>query len=429
MRGPACRRAPRIAPAVALWAALAAALGWGGSACSGRLLAGRSGDPGRTPGWETGAPRRSELALGDPVPVVIARAEGVAELALLEEGRGVRTFLRAGDLVLASDGATGEALVARGSGTGGVGHDRQRYSGGMVVSARPGGGLRLTNRVELEDYVEGVVAAELSLWSAEPAELEAQAVAVRTYALFTLGRRRAQRGPQATFLWDSVEDQAYRGRPQVASSPGGRDAQRRLRAALEATRGLLLVRDGRLVDARYCAACGGHTADLGAVFEGAPPGARGVICDPCAERAAGAPGSSGQPSLLWEHTFDAPTLARAAAGLGVGAPMTALTPVRTDGAGRWLAVRVEGPAGSRTVDLDDLRRALGFDLMKSAWVTSTWPRPGEPITSGLLVRGVGRGHGVGLCQEGARGYARRGWSARAILAHYYPGSQLQRLPR
>ena len=42
----------------------------------------------------------------------------------------------------------------------------------------------------------------------------------------------------------------------------------------------------------------------------------------------------------------------------------------------------------------------------------------------LVVSGRGFGHGVGLCQQGARGYAERGWSAEDILAHYYPGAIL-----
>ena len=42
----------------------------------------------------------------------------------------------------------------------------------------------------------------------------------------------------------------------------------------------------------------------------------------------------------------------------------------------------------------------------------------------VVVTGRGWGHGVGMSQWGARGYALHGWSWRQILAHYYPGTQL-----
>jgi stage II sporulation protein D len=49
-------------------------------------------------------------------------------------------------------------------------------------------------------------------------------------------------------------------------------------------------------------------------------------------------------------------------------------------------------------------------------------------TSVLMVAGAGWGHGVGMSQEGARGYAERGWSYRGILAHYYTGTTLGMAP-
>ena len=45
------------------------------------------------------------------------------------------------------------------------------------------------------------------------------------------------------------------------------------------------------------------------------------------------------------------------------------------------------------------------------------------------IRGEGRGHGVGLCQRGAEGLAKRGWNAECILAHYFPGSSIERARR
>ena len=45
----------------------------------------------------------------------------------------------------------------------------------------------------------------------------------------------------------------------------------------------------------------------------------------------------------------------------------------------------------------------------------------------FLVSGRGWGHGVGMSQYGAQGYASHGWRHARILAHYYPGTRLQRM--
>jgi stage II sporulation protein D len=45
-----------------------------------------------------------------------------------------------------------------------------------------------------------------------------------------------------------------------------------------------------------------------------------------------------------------------------------------------------------------------------------------------VVRGAGFGHGVGMSQYGAYGYAQHGWDYRAILAHYYSGTEIGSAP-
>ena len=54
--------------------------------------------------------------------------------------------------------------------------------------------------------------------------------------------------------------------------------------------------------------------------------------------------------------------------------------------------------------------------------------PGPARASELLVRGAGFGHGVGMSQEGALGYAEHGWSYDAILAHYFTGTAIGQAP-
>jgi stage II sporulation protein D len=52
----------------------------------------------------------------------------------------------------------------------------------------------------------------------------------------------------------------------------------------------------------------------------------------------------------------------------------------------------------------------------------------RPSTPAFFVAGHGWGHGVGLAQYGAYGYALHGWSYDQIVAHYYPGTTLGQAP-
>jgi stage II sporulation protein D len=54
--------------------------------------------------------------------------------------------------------------------------------------------------------------------------------------------------------------------------------------------------------------------------------------------------------------------------------------------------------------------------------------PPSATASTLLIQGAGAGHGVGMSQDGALGYARHGWSYQAILAHFYTGTTIGQAP-
>src|SRR5881396_1876593 len=58
----------------------------------------------------------------------------------------------------------------------------------------------------------------------------------------------------------------------------------------------------------------------------------------------------------------------------------------------------------------------------------TPPAPGPVTASTFLVMGRGYGHGVGMSQYGALGFARAGKNHDEILAYYYPGTVLGRAP-
>ncbi|MFT4539236.1 MAG: stage II sporulation protein D [Planctomycetota bacterium] len=354
------------------------------------------------------APIRS---LPTSVEVRLSSAEGAAEIELATE-RGSLILRRMGNSIEASDGRSGDSIVTEASSYGALGAYGKEYPGRLRVELHPRSGLRVVNEVGLEAYVAGVVASEVSLWSAQPAELEAMAIAARTYALVA--------HEDGAVLYDDTRDQAYRGRFRMEATPKNAELSAKLQAAIAATRGATLCEaDGNMVDVRYHAACGGRTADSAR--------AAGVACSACAaraetERLAGHPDA--KRPLAWRQQVDASGLANFAQMLEIGTRVLSLSPIRVDPAGRWLEIEVIGDRGKRRIPFDRLRHLLGPASIKSALILRTIPRDGEAISGSLEFEGLGRGHGIGLCQEGTRDCAALGWSSTKILQHYYPGASL-----
>ena len=120
-----------------------------------------------------------------------------------------------------------------------------RYPGCIALVKR-GESVLAINYVAMEDYVAGVVSCEMPRRFCRPA-LETQAVAARTYALWTMSRTRLL----VYDLRNTQASQVYRGLTRTYSF--GRDAARK-------TAGVVMVYDWKFLPAFYSSTCGGHTA-------------------------------------------------------------------------------------------------------------------------------------------------------------------------
>ncbi len=212
------------------------------------------------------------------------------------------------------------------------GSEQRRYAGSLEIIPKGGARIRVVNVVPLEDYLKGVVPAEMPpFWGTEA--LKAQAVAARTYALRKIGR-------DADFDLEGNEfDQAYGGLSQQRSSSN---------EAVEATRGQVLTASGRLVDALYMASGGGHTEnseygfirwDHGLIPAATIPYLRG-IADPLDH----APG--------WEVGPFAPSTAAVLLrdrGEDVGDALLGIDVLQSGPSGRILGARLRGT--QRTVEV------------------------------------------------------------------------------
>ena len=293
---------------------------------------------------------------------------------------------------------------------------------GRIEAYADATGLVLINALDLEDYVAAVVSSEMpSSWPA--AALEAQAVAARTYAV----AEKIAQGPGArAHLGASVLDQVYAG----AAHPAGA-----ARKAAQATEGEVLTWGSAPIAAWFSSACGGRGESGEAAFNlpaGSAPYSKASddgdfdwCCAPGAPSVAGRASSSvrGAPRLGWTVREPLEQLSATLRRAGrLNATVTGLAVAKTTASGRVSRLRLlTAHGGAAGISGAELRQLLGYSALPSLLFT-------VEVEGGVAIfRGRGSGHGVGLCQWGARGRAARGQSVREILSHYYPGAEVRRM--
>jgi stage II sporulation protein D len=268
------------------------------------------------------------------------------------------------------------------------------YRGLLEVSGAERG-LLVVNELPLEEYLIGLINCEISSgWPMEA--IKAQAVIARSYAMF---QKQARRGAPYQ-LESSVLDQVYEG-CDVEDSRAAR--------GVSETAGELLTYEGKVIQAFYHSNCAGHTESSERVWGLSIPYLRGVPCQYCQQA---------NPNR-WDQTIPLKKIETAlrAAGYQVSGIREMRVQGRND-SGRVQEVAVSSGRGRVLVPGVAFRKALGYGVVKSTNF--------ELKISGddCQVWGAGSGHGVGLCQWGAKQRAGDGFSYREILSYYYPGVTL-----
>jgi stage II sporulation protein D len=270
---------------------------------------------------------------------------------------------------------------------------------GWVEIRKQGAGLLVINDLDVEDYLQGVVASEIPHdWKYEA--LKAQAVAARTYALY----QKRQSGHRAYHIFATVASQVYIGR---------KGERPRAAQAVQDTRGVVIEYHGEVIPAFYHSSCGGHTENAYELWGIDEPYLRGVDCE-CQEISRYG---------LWEKRIGRMQVIKALRQMGYAVSgildmhIKGITP-----AGRVREVVISTPQGKTYVPAESLRAALGNTLIPSVFFEL------EMEGAEAVFSGRGMGHGVGLCQWGAEEMAEKGHNFEAILSHYYPGTGLMALP-
>jgi len=310
-----------------------------------------------------------------------ARAQSEYDPAMTASTPELRVLLGQGTLV----GGTG----------GGFTFDGRAYRGRAAQLADGS----VVSTVKLEEYLYSVVPREMSpSWPA--ASLQAQAICARTYVLERSNPRRAYD------VVPSELDQVYSG--IATESAAGR-------AAVDASAGMVLSYGTAFAQVMYSSCCGGHTEASSEAWGGAPiPYLEGVACTTC----------TSSPYYRWNRSIDTAAVARAfSAELSAVGPLQAVSEGERDASGRARSFVLQGERGAVPVRGEVFRLRLGPRVLPSLLITKFEPATEAPER--IVIEGGGLGHGVGLCQWGARGLALEGAALSDILHFYFPGTEIE----
>jgi stage II sporulation protein D len=385
-----------------------------------------------------------------PREVVTVGREGDA--LWFQVGDGRRQGSLTGPLGIAPNDSGGRVQHVSG------GIDRaMTYRGSLeVAKSSTSGRIVLVNVLSVDEYVAGVVPREMPVsFGLEPAKV--QAVAARSFALAR--KANSTHRQLGVDVCDAVDCQSY----------GGVGAEQPLHGeAVDATRGRVLLRGGRVADVLYSSTCGGHTESLARLFgpstlpsadpmdavsDGQLPDGSNLATDAGAAKffkGTWESNCSSSTHYRWKVTWERRQLEeilttglRRLAGSSAVSPsfasdgsigmLTGLAVAERGISGRALGLRVEGSAGTWVVQRDwtirNLLRTPSGEGIRSSAFALELERGGDGKLSSVTAFGAGSGHGVGMCQWGSRGLAAKGRTYEAILGHYYPGATLGSIPR
>lgn len=290
----------------------------------------------------------------------------------------------------------------------------RRYRGSLLVKQKEDF-LEVINELLLEEYLYGVIEREVS--SSWPFDvLCAQAIAARTYALEKRELERLAEDQDYHLSW-TTEDQVY----------GGVESEtRQARLAVDLTQGKVITYQGELIKAFYHNCCGGHTVSSGDVWGGEDFSYLKAGPDEfCKE----------SPYYKWEWEIEVSELRKILVkeGSSVGKIYRLQVLTRTqdlsfEEGGRVAKLRIYYKGGSQDLRGKEFRELVNQwiekDMLRSTLfeVKSRTEREARYF----VFQGRGSGHGVGMCQWGAKEMAEEGRNFQDILQFYYSGTEIEK---
>jgi len=271
----------------------------------------------------------------------------------------------------------------------------QELRGAVELFRNPKGTLLVVNDLKLEEYLKGVVPNEMPAeWPIEA--LKAQAIASRSYVL----HMRALKIGQPYYMEPTVLDQVYKGKE--SETPKTTKARKE-------TEGVVMTYDDKIAQTLFHSTAGGRTESFVDVFYKDKPYLTSIIC----------PYDKESPYSSWQKSVPISLIQKRLNRGGYKVGKIIQFAIRfTSATGRVKLLFIEHKLKNKIYSIrisgQDFRRVMGFGYIKSTRFRISLH--GNKI----LFRGHGFGHGIGMCQFGAKGMADQGKTFREILKFYYP---------
>jgi SpoIID/LytB domain protein len=351
----------------------------------------------------------------------------------------------------------------------------QTFEGKLRFLRREDGTITAINEISIETYLKSVISSEMS--AEAPIELlKAHAITSRSWLVAMLERekkfknievpsRRSYETNEEIIRWYDREDhrdfdvcaddhcQRYQGVSKMISPAAAQ--------AVEETRGVFLVYDNAICDARFSKACGGVSEAFENAWEDTPVPYLRPISDSSVNHPWIASESQAEQWILsspeaycnttdgnilrqilpsfdqettdffrWKVAYRREELEEillAKAGINFG-KLLDLIPVQRGPSGRIIKLKIIGSEKSTVVGKElEIRRWLSKSHLYSSAFIVRAERDENGVPIRLSLHGAGWGHGVGLCQIGAAVMAIKGFEAGEIVKHYFQNAELVKL--
>ncbi len=273
------------------------------------------------------------------------------------------------------------------------------YRGQVVIRRDKRGRLNVINEANIDDYLYGVLPYEISpAWPLEA--LEAQAIASRTLALYRKRRSRAKDYDLDATIF-----------AQVYGGVEGED--QRTNQAVNKTRGKALTHKGKIINSIFHATCGGHTEEAKNVWQGSEePYLKSISCTFC----------KNSPYYAWEKRIKERNLRNILEEKGLNlSRIKEIEITEASPSGRAIKIAIKQRKATLPLMANNFRLFIGPNLIRSVFFTVSKKK------NEFIFRGHGWGHGVGMCQWGAKGMAEKGKDYKEILKYYYTGVKIEKV--
>ena len=253
----------------------------------------------------------------------------------------------------------------------------------------------------LEHFLLGVVAAEMP--RSFPLEaLKAQAIAARTYIYGQIGKGLYNGAdtcvdPNRAQAWINIEEVM-----PVTSTTEEYNNWQKIYTAVESTSGIVVTYNGEIASTPYCSTCGGQTADASEVWGNSLPWLKSTEC----------PYDKDSPKYETSISYQKDELVKR---LNVNSSdLSNMSITSRTASGRVAEVSIN----NKIFTGQEIRKLLSLNSTNFSICS---------MTDNVVFTVRGYGHGVGLCQYGAKGMADEGKTYEDILHYYYTGIELEKV--